>query len=300
MSVLDDARAVLEAAGQPLHYREITQRMLAGGWETRGRTPWETVNARLAVDIKQRRQASRFVRTSPGTFALNPDPIGELPTADAPTASEGNGTLTFADAAERVLRDSGSRAPLHYEVITELALDRGLLQTEGLTPAATMYSVILSEIRRRDSRGEPQRFVQHGRGMVGLAAWLPIGLAARIEDHNAAVRLSLLERVKLFSPAAFEELVGELLSEMGFEDVEVTRVSGDGGIDVRAILVVGDVIRIRMAVQAKRWEGNVQAPVVQQVRGSLGTHDQGLIITTSDFSRGARGEARRSEAMPLR
>ena len=43
---------------------------------------------------------------------------------------------------------------------------------------------------------------------------------------------------------------------------------------------------------AKRWKANVQAPTVQQVRGALGAHDQGLIITTSDFSAGARAEAR--------
>jgi restriction system protein len=54
-----------------------------------------------------------------------------------------------------------------------------------------------------------------------------------------------------------------------------------------------------MGVQAKRWRQNVQAPVVQQVRGSLGTHEQGLIITTSDFSKGARGEAARADAVPV-
>jgi restriction system protein len=54
-----------------------------------------------------------------------------------------------------------------------------------------------------------------------------------------------------------------------------------------------------MAVQVKRWKSNVQAPIVQQVRGSLGTHDQGLIITTSDFSPGARTEAERSNAVPV-
>ena len=54
-----------------------------------------------------------------------------------------------------------------------------------------------------------------------------------------------------------------------------------------------------MAVQVKRWKGNVQVPVVQQVRGSLGTHDQGLIITTSDFSSGATEEARRPNAVPV-
>jgi restriction system protein len=59
------------------------------------------------------------------------------------------------------------------------------------------------------------------------------------------------------------------------------------------------VIRTRMAVQVKRWKGNVQAPIVQQVRGSLGTHDQGLIITTSNFSNGARDEAERPNAVPV-
>ena len=64
-------------------------------------------------------------------------------------------------------------------------------------------------------------------------------------------------------------------------------------------LVVGDTVRIRMAVQAKRWKANVQAPEVQRVRGSLGVHEQGLIVTTSDFSRGARDEALRPDAAPV-
>lgn len=100
-------------------------------------------------------------------------------------------------------------------------------------------------------------------------------------------------------PADFEALIARLLVAIGFERVDVTGRAGDGGIDVRGTLVVGDVIRIRMAVQVKRWAANVRAPTVQQLRGSLGTHDQGLIITTSDFSRGARTEAERSNAVPV-
>lgn len=45
-----------------------------------------------------------------------------------------------------------------------------------------------------------------------------------------------------------------LLAEMGSEIVEVTKLSGDGGIDVRGTLVVGDVVRIKMAVQVKKWK----------------------------------------------
>src|SRR5689334_18211212 len=49
----------------------------------------------------------------------------------------------------------------------------------------------------------------------------------------------------------------------------------------------------------KRWRSNVQAPTVQQLRGSLGVHDQGLIITTSDFSSGARAEAAKPDRAPV-
>jgi len=54
-----------------------------------------------------------------------------------------------------------------------------------------------------------------------------------------------------------------------------------------------------MAIQAKKWKQNIQAPVIQQVRGSLGTHEQGMIITTSDFSTGAVTEAARANAVPV-
>jgi restriction system protein len=69
----------------------------------------------------------------------------------------------------------------------------------------------------------------------------------------------------------------------------------------RGVLVVGEVIRTRMAIQVKRWKpsNRVQAPEVQKVRGSLGTHEQGLIVTTSDFSTGARDEAARANAVPV-
>jgi restriction system protein len=54
-----------------------------------------------------------------------------------------------------------------------------------------------------------------------------------------------------------------------------------------------------MAVQVKRWQHNVQAPTVQQLRGALGVHEQGLIVTTSDFSAGARAEAAKPDRTPV-
>lgn len=305
MNTLDAAAVVLKEAQGPLHYREITARMLDQGlWATSGQTPWNTVMARLGTDVRDRGLASRFTRTTPGHFALNldrieePSPI-EVSKAQRPDQNDASSVMSFTDAAEQILLQYQSRKPLHYRTITERALDQSLIRTEGRTPSSTMYAVILAEIRRRDARGESPRFVQHGRGMVGLASWLPVSLAARIDENNREVRQSLLDGARGAPPDAFERLVGELLAAMGFEDVEVTKVSSDGGIDVRGTLVVGETVRIRMAVQAKRWKGNVQAPIVQQVRGSLGAHEQGLIIATSDFSRGAREEAIRSDAAPV-
>ena len=66
--------------------------------------------------------------------------------------------------------------------------------------------------------------------MVGLTAWLPVEVAGLIEERNREVREALLERARSGSSADFENLVGELLTAMGFENVTVTDVSGDGGV----------------------------------------------------------------------
>ena len=127
-------------------------------------------------------------------------------------------------------------------------------------------------------------------------AW-PSKLSSTIIEFGKVLRDYLLA----MQPEEFEELVSQLLAEVGFESVEVTKRSGDGGIDVRGTLVVGDVVRIRMAVQIKKWKlrNNIQAPIVQQVRGSLGAHEQGLIITTSNFSKGAIIEAAQADKTPI-
>ncbi len=310
-TVLDAAYTVLSTAETPLHSNEIAQRMIAQGlWATQGKTPGATVDSRIAVAIKANGDASRFRRVGRSMFTVQPNNTAPAPTSDAraqpePPPAPANpannriASLSFTDAAEQVLQRFGNRQPMHYQAITRHALDLGLIATDGQTPAASMYSVILTEIDRTLKRGEQPRFTKHGRGMVNLAVWEPVGLPAEIEQHNRNVRRQLHERLYTLSPSDFESLIGQLLVKIGFEHVSVTAASGDGGIDVRSTLVVGDVIRTRMAVQVKRWKRNVQAPVVQQVRGSLGAHEQGLIITTSDFSKGARDEAARPDATPV-
>ena len=70
-TALEAAYEVLNEAEEPLHYEEVTRRMLERGlWQTRGKTPWATVNARIAVDIKELGQESRFLRVGRGIFTV--------------------------------------------------------------------------------------------------------------------------------------------------------------------------------------------------------------------------------------
>lgn len=301
MYVKDAAYAVLKEAGRPLSREDLARRVLQKGlWNTSGKTPTNTISAALYTDMKKQGPASRFAQPQKGMFSLRdfPDEVAEEPAADQ------RKNLTFTDSAEKVLAEFGRGKPMHYKEITKKALGEGWLTSSGQTPESTMAALLGTENRRKERRGEHPRFVLHGRDYGGGPGYVSLnrmeGLAAQIEDHNKKVRNILKKQVLNLRPGEFESLISRLLSEMGFIDVEVTRVAHDRGIDVRGTLAVGDVIRIKMAVQAKKWTAkNVQAPEVQKVRGSLGAHEQGLIITTSNFSQGARKEAKQRDKNPI-
>ena len=308
MNIRDAVELVLEESGNPLHLNEITKRILSRKlWETTGKTPAATVSARIYSDIKKNKDSSPFILHAPSTFGLRePDFSGKTvvdaktETPVARTAKTRSATsFSFTDSAEKVLDEFGNGEPMHYRAVTEKALEMGWLSTKGKTPEASMYAQILTEIKRSRRRGEQPRFTQHGKGFVGLSKWMATSLALEIEKHNKKVRKELRKKLLGMPWDAFEDLVARLLSEMGFEEIEVTSKAKEGGIDVRGTLLVSDVIRTRMAVQVKRWKRNVPAPIVQQVRGSLEVHEQGLIITTSDFSKGACKEATKPNATPV-
>ena len=296
MPLLDSVAHILEETG-PLHYRAITKELLSRRlWSSTGKTPEATVNARIAVDIKEKGDAARFARIKPGVFAVAPGAAADADTHGQIATTQQSNTLSFTDSAEYILDKHADRKPMHYREITERSLSAGILETRGATPEATMYAQILTEIKRRTQRGDDPRFVKHGKGMVGLWKWTPTGVARTVAEHNKAVRKQLRADLMKLSPKGFEELIGLLLAEMGFESVEVTPLSKDGGIDVRGNLIIDGVLPIRMAVQAKRWKANVQSPAVQQLRGSLGVEEHGMLITASGFGKGALAEAERPGA----
>lgn len=63
---------VLASSSTPLHYNEITERILADGIRSNvGATPSATVNAQISASIKHDGELSPYVRVSKGTFALS-------------------------------------------------------------------------------------------------------------------------------------------------------------------------------------------------------------------------------------
>lgn len=90
MTFLEAARTILADEGKPLHYGEITKRALDRGiLKSQGKTPEETLNARISVEIKQHGDKSVFVRTEPGTFGLRQwITTGQLPKDDMWTGED--------------------------------------------------------------------------------------------------------------------------------------------------------------------------------------------------------------------
>lgn len=110
----------------------------------------------------------------------------------------------------------------------------------------------------------------------------------------------IIEELQSITPSAFERLCQRLLRELGFQNVEVTGQSNDGGIDGKGMLKLGGVLSFHVIFQAKRYRGSVSPSIVRDFRGAMvGRADKGLIITTGSFTREAKREASRDGAPPI-
>ena len=112
------------------------------------------------------------------------------------------------------------------------------------------------------------------------------------EEQKKDWREQTSEILHNLDPYAFEKLAQRLLRECGFSDVEVTKKSGDGGIDGTGKLRINGIFSFNVAFQCKRYKGQVGAPQIRDFRGSLGTNiEKGVLITTGTFTREAKEEA---------
>jgi hypothetical protein len=117
---------------------------------------------------------------------------------------------TFLDSAYQVLKDADR--PMSYEEITRLALDRGLLITQGATPAATMSAQLYMNIIEK---GAASRFILFGPNQFALNdKWEPQPELRPKREHES-VREKTKARPKKAS-AAHDLLDREIYSIQAF------------------------------------------------------------------------------------
>lgn len=222
--------------------------------------------------------------------------------------------ITIVQAVLRVMQERG-RALSPAEAFAEI-VERKLYRFATDDPV----SVVRSAIRRRcegiefasaasekifratnDGRYEPSP-----RRERPPVSDLPVepSLIGQIEalqaEHDRHVRARILNALLDLTPDAFERFAERLLRAYGFNDVQVTKKSRDGGIDGHGRLAIG-LTTVSVAFQCKRYRKNtVGRETIDAFRGATsGLHEQGYLFTTSRFTKEAVEAQRRPGAVPI-
>lgn len=120
------------------------------------------------------------------------------------------------------------------------------------------------------------------------------------QEIRQEARAQLAEHLAEMNAFKFEDLVKFILEEIGYTEVVVTTPTNDKGVDVVAKIELG-ISSVREVVQVKRHKGNLNRPVLDQLRGSLHRFNavRGTIITTGGFSKGTQDAAFERGAPPI-
>lgn len=134
---------------------------------------------------------------------------------------------TFKQSAIEILKKAGK--PLHYDEITRLALEYGILETEGATPERTMNSYITSDIK---NKGDGSDFIKTTPGIFALNPNKKV-----IKETPKIIEAEKAEEEKIIIEGGFIGKGGEHLvcSEMLFRGFNASIMSVDVGVDISAI-----------------------------------------------------------------
>lgn len=113
-----------------------------------------------------------------------------------------------------------------------------------------------------------------------------------LDIEDSKFRAFINEIYKSFSedPYEFEYFCKLFFMKEGFDEVEVTKRSKDGGVDLKAIKRGYDnkgVDTISYKIQAKRLLPNTSVPInqVRELKGILEGHEKGVFITTGRYTK---------------
>lgn len=187
-------------------------------------------------------------------------------------------------------------------LVWEGLLDAGRRGVWALTKKG-LDSKLTLEDARRIHRLHAQKGTKPKSDGLGSSATEP-SITADPKDSPQSDSDSELARflavLKSLSARGFEHLCLRLLREAGFERLQVTGRSNDGGVDGEGVLQVNDLVRFSVVFQCKKWEGTVPPKEIRDLRGAMaGRAEKAIFLTTSTFSVNARAEAERPGATQI-
>ena len=215
-----------------------------------------------------------------------------------------------ADRIVSILQDRGGRLSVQ-DIHEELE------SLEGVNPhdlgAATVPATVRQDNDTRVKKGHAKRFRVYGddeeRGWISLvpsreASASVADVLAKpdeeiprlVEEANSRVRRQLKEAIGRLSWKEFESnFLTQVLQGLGFDEVEITQPTRDGGRDGTCAYRRG-LVNSEAIVSAKHWKNQKVGPAeVQRLRGIKGSADTAIIVTYSTFTDGAVAEAKRSQ-----
>lgn len=190
------------------------------------------------------------------------------------------------------------------QVISDEGLKLVEAHTEGIPDDVVAHIVRSARTRERSESDNPEQDPQETlKTVAGTTAPAEVSdstpqelIDESITQIESALTHDILERVRAMSPTAFEHLVVDVLLAMGYGGPAgrgtVTPASNDGGVDG---IIDQDALGLsKIYVQAKRYakDNVVSRPDLQNFVGAMhGKATQGVFITSSSFTSGARGYA---------
>lgn len=129
----------------------------------------------------------------------------------------------FKTSAVAILTEAGK--PLHYKEITRLALEKGILETEGATPDASMNAQIVMDIK---NKGKLSDFIKTAPSTYNINPTKPKIITEPEEDQE--------QEEKLAVESGYIGKAGEYLvcSELLFRGFNASIMSVDTGLDIVA------------------------------------------------------------------
>jgi restriction system protein len=177
-----------------------------------------------------------------------------------------------------------NRTELEYE----LAWARTNLKRKNVVEKSSRGIWALIDFDKSDTKGLVGTDISDGK--TSVADELP---DEEFEWKNEVIKV-LTEEI---TPSEFERLIQRVLRESGFEQVEVTGRTNDGGIDGRGIARINGILSFHILFQCKRYKNSVGSNEIRDFRGAMvGRTDKGLFVTTGKFTREAVKEANRDGA----